>query len=174
MRIDLHCGRNWETLNRWWYRRRTSVITYPCYRRSQAYMCAMLESVNSLAAEEDIIFERPTSIWTASTVFSSPCRSKEADALCNRRPNRCRTAVIYWCRGSLGLVRANPAFTGPMMAIISGISFLMLVRCNTWHPLKLLTKHHWTCWLGSNPLGWLMTALASECQKTRYEQSSDT
>lgn len=131
MCIDLYCERNYETLNRRWNRRRTSVITYPCYRRSQAYMFAMTESIIHLASE-DTIFERPTSIWTASTVFSSPCCSKEADALCNKRPNRWRIAMIYRCRGSVGLERTNPAFTGPMTAIISGISFLMPVRRHMW------------------------------------------
>lgn len=131
MCIDLYCERNYETLNRRWNRRRTSVITYPCYRRSQAYMFAMTESIIQLASE-DTIFERPTSIWTASTVFSSPCCSKEADALCNKRPNRWRIAMIYRCRGSVGLERTNPAFTGPMTAIISGISFLMPVRRHMW------------------------------------------
>ena len=95
-------------------------------------MFAMTQSVIELVASEDTILERPTSIWTASTVFSSPCRSREADALCNKWPNLWRTVVIYWCRGSVGLERANPAFTGPMTAIISGISFLMLVRCHIW------------------------------------------
>ena len=48
-----------------------------------------------------------TSIWTASTVFSSPCWRRDSDEQCKKWPNRSRTRQRYRHRGSAGSVRAN-------------------------------------------------------------------
>ena len=82
--------------------------------------------------------EKPTSICTASTVFSSPCRRNSFEALRKKAPNRFFSCVMYWCRESVGSDRANPEIRGSMDAIISIASWLVLIR------LKLYTFHRAT------------------------------
>lgn len=109
-------------------------------------------------------------MWTASTVFSSPCLRRVSEALCRKVPKRCLRAVRYTCWGSCGSVSENPEWTGWMEAIISGISSLPKYRLNSSNDDRSLTRYHLLRLKLLTLLGKELLWRGSECQQTHFEQ----